>query len=92
MLLHELQHYRRKDAWINHLANIARILYWFHPAVRYWLKELRLAQEIACDTAVLALLGTDGCKDYGCTLIRFAKERSLSPRLCGTASEEICGR
>lgn len=79
MLLHELQHYRRKDAWINHLANIARILYWFHPAVRYWLKELRLAQEIACDTAVLALLGTDGCKDYGCTLIRFAKERSLSP-------------
>ncbi len=79
MLLHELKHYRRKDAWMNLLANITRILYWFHPAVRYWLKELSLAREIACDTAVLLLLQKEDYKDYGMTLIRLAEEMSLSP-------------
>lgn len=79
MLLHELQHYRRRDALANHLANVCRILYWFHPAVRYWLSDLRTAREIACDTSVLLLLEENEHKAYGSTLIRFAEELSASP-------------
>ena len=33
MLLHELQHYKHKDAFANHLMNLAGILYWFNPFV-----------------------------------------------------------
>lgn len=33
MLLHELQHYKHKDAFGNHLMNLAGILYWFNPFV-----------------------------------------------------------
>ncbi len=41
MLLHELQHYRHKDAWIGFFMNLAKTIYWFHPLVWYALKEMR---------------------------------------------------
>ena len=56
MLLHELQHYRYKDALINYFTILFEILYWFNPFVWYALKELQLEREIACDSSVLQLL------------------------------------
>lgn len=78
MLLHELQHYRHKDALACYLMNIAGILYWFNPFVWYSLKEMRNDREIACDTSVLKMLGEDCYEDYGNTLINFAEKISLS--------------
>ena len=49
VLLHEIAHIQRKDAWGNLLMNLAGILLWFHPA--YWIlnSQARLARELLAD-------------------------------------------
>ncbi len=79
MLLHELQHYRHKDAIANYLINLAVVIYWFNPLVWYALKEMRNDREVACDTSVLKMLDENTYEDYGNTLINFAEKVSLSP-------------
>lgn len=79
MLLHELQHYKRRDTLANYFINLAGIVYWFNPLVWYTLKEMRNDREIACDAAVLQLLNQKEYTDYGNTLIRFAEKMSLCP-------------
>lgn len=79
MLLHELQHYKHKDAYGNYLMNLAGVLYWFNPFVWYALKEMRNDREVACDTSVLNLLGEADYEDYGNTLLNFAEKVSLTP-------------
>ena len=79
MLLHELQHYRHKDALASYLMNFFGILYWCNPCVWYALKEMRNEREVACDTSVLKLLDECDYEDYGNTLINFAEKVSLTP-------------
>lgn len=79
MILHELQHYRYKDALIGHIMNLIGILYWFNPLIWYSLKEMRCDREIACDCSVLQLLNETDYEAYGNTLINFAEKISLSP-------------
>ena len=79
MLLHELQHYKHKDAVASCLMNLIGILYWFNPFVWYALKEMRGDREVACDTSVLNLLSESDYEDYGNTLINFAEKVSLTP-------------
>ena len=78
ILLHELQHYKHKDAIANYLINLTKIIYWFHPLVLYALKEMRNDREIACDTSVLEMLEEDDYEEYGNTLINFAEKISLT--------------
>lgn len=78
MLLHELQHYRHRDAIAGYLMNFFGILYWFNPLVWYALKEMRNDREVACDTSVLKLLKESEYEDYGNTLINFAEKISLN--------------
>lgn len=79
ILLHELHHYKYKDALSNYLINIAVILYWFNPFVWYALRQMRDDREIACDTSVLQMLEENDYEAYGNTLISFAEKISLSP-------------
>ena len=79
MLMHELAHYKHKDALANYFMNIIGILYWFHPLVWYSLKEMKNDREVACDTSVLKLLDEGDYEDYGNTLINFAEKVSLTP-------------
>ena len=79
ILLHELQHYKHKDALANYLMNLASTIYWFNPFVWYALKEMRNDREIACDTSVLKMLEEDAYEEYGSTLINFAEKISLTP-------------
>ena len=79
MLLHELQHYKHKDAVTSYLMNLAGVIYWFNPLVWYALKEMRNDREVACDTSVLKILEEDDYEDYGNTLINFAEKVSLTP-------------
>ena len=76
MLLHELQHYRHKDALAGYLMTLTGILYWFNPMVWIALREMRNDREIACDTSVLNMLEPDSYEDYGMTLIHFAEKLS----------------
>lgn len=79
MLLHELQHYKHKDALANILMNLAGVVYWFNPFVWYALREMRNDREVACDTSVLKMLAENDYEDYGNTLINFVEKVSLSP-------------
>lgn len=79
ILLHELQHYKHKDALVSFLMNLAVVIYWFNPLVWYALKEMRNDKEVACDTSVLKMLEEDAYADYGNTLIHFAEKVSLTP-------------
>lgn len=76
MLLHELGHYKYKDALANYFMNVVGVLYWFHPLVWYALKEMKNDREVACDTTVLKQIGKEAYIDYGNTLINFAEKMS----------------
>lgn len=79
MLLHELIHYKHKDAISNHCMNLIKILYWFNPFIWIMIKEIRIDREIACDSSVLMFLGPDSSTAYGNTLIDFAEKVSFTP-------------
>lgn len=79
ILLHELQHYRHRDALTGALMYAAVTVYWFHPLLWHALREMRRDRELACDAAVLNLLDEDAYADYGSTLIDFAEKNSRSP-------------
>lgn len=81
MLLHELQHHKHHDAILNCVINGIRILYWFNPMVWYAEKQMRLEQELACDSSVLKLLTENDYEAYGDTLIRLAGKEIPSPVL-----------
>jgi hypothetical protein len=49
VLLHEIAHIRRKDAWGNFLMNLAGVLLWFHPAYWFLNAQARLARELIAD-------------------------------------------
>ncbi len=72
MLLHELQHFRHRDSWLNLFLTLFGILYWFNPAVRYARQKMQDDREMACDESVLELLDPKDRLDYGRTLINFA--------------------
>jgi len=55
VLLHETAHIARADALTRLVAEIARVLYWFHPLVRFAARRLRVESERACDDAAVRL-------------------------------------
>lgn len=79
MLLHELQHYKHRDAIANYLMNLTRVIYWFNPIVWYALKEMRNDREIACDSSVLNMLEKEDYEDYGTALINHIEKVSIPP-------------
>lgn len=76
--LHELAHHKRRDALLNTLKCFFQILYWFHPAVWYGLKNLASDREMACDSLVLDTIGTASSLEYGQTLLLYAGKRGAS--------------
>lgn len=77
ILIHELSHHKHKDNLINHFINLAGVLYWFHPFIRFAFKDMRSMQEMACDAAVLEALDASQRLEYGNTLLRFAERNAL---------------
>ena len=54
VLLHELGHVRRLDSLGTLIAQIVCAAYWANPLAWYAVRQMRLAQEQACDDVVLA--------------------------------------
>lgn len=53
---HELAHLRRRDHWVRFVELAATIVYWWHPLTWVARRELRRAEERACDGQVAAAL------------------------------------
>jgi len=55
VLLHELAHFERRDHWVSPIQAFLGAIFFFHPAVRYALRQLVLERELACDEQVLSM-------------------------------------
>lgn len=73
IFLHELQHCRTRDALLNSIACILQIFYWFNPLIWYGFRQMQKDRELACDHAVMTVIGGQSRTDYGVMLIRYAK-------------------
>ncbi len=77
ILLHEREHLRRGDHWINLLGQISLLLFPLSPALLWLNRRLAWERELACDDRVLAFTGAR--KAYAASLARVA-ESSLAQR------------
>ena len=73
IFLHELLHYRHKDAALNYITCILQVIYWFNPFIWYGFRELQKDREIACDSSVIHIVGKSQSTNYGYTLIKYAQ-------------------
>ncbi len=71
ILLHELEHLRRRDDWINLLQQLSLALFPLSPALVWLDRRLALERELACDDSVLRATGAR--KAYAACLARVAE-------------------
>ena len=77
IVLHEMQHLRRRDDWLNLLQQISLVLFPLNSALLWLNRRLSLERELACDEGVLQT--TRARKAYAACLARVA-ESSLVRR------------
>lgn len=75
VVLHELEHLRRRDDWTNLLQKLALALFPLHPVLLWLDRTLCLERELACDDGVLR--HTRAPKAYALCLARLAEDRML---------------
>ncbi|PYQ70950.1 MAG: hypothetical protein DMG04_22850, partial [Acidobacteria bacterium] len=84
ILAHELAHIRRHDYAVNVLQTIAETLLFYHPAVWWLSKQIRLEREDCCDDVAVAVCG-DGVA-YAQALANLETWRTTSPVFAVAAS------
>ena len=92
IILHEWAHIRRRDHWSNCALEFVKALFFFHPAVWWIARHVRLEREIACDDAVVAATGKPA--HYAGCLLKLAELRmgpgvSLSTAAAGNGSDLV---
>jgi len=73
IVLHELIHFRRRDALCKWLVQLAVCAHWFNPLVYVMEREVGRACELSCDEAVLSMLDVSEYRTYGDTLLHAAR-------------------
>lgn len=79
IVAHELAHLRRHDLWINLAQRCIETLLFYHPAVWWLSKRIRVERELCCDE--LAVDATGRRVEYASALELVARKRLASPRL-----------
>lgn len=59
LLAHEIAHIRRGDYLVNILQSIAEAVLFYHPAVWWVSREIRVEREACCDDLAVAVCGGD---------------------------------
>ncbi len=85
ILLHELAHIRRHDFLINLLQSLVEALYFYHPAVWWISRRIRIEREHCCDD--LAAFHCGSVRDYAGALAALEEARlTRSPALSVAAN------
>ncbi len=94
VLLHELAHVARFDCLTHTVALAACAMYWFHPAVWWIAKRIRIERELACDDRVIAA-GTEP-REYASHLLEiaysFGGRRAPALAVCMARPRQLEGR
>jgi len=83
VLLHELTHIRRYDPLVQRAVIILSVIHWLNPSVWFAILRLQRDRELACDAAVLNILGPHKQKEYGMVIVAFAELFSAHEQLPG---------
>ncbi len=73
ILAHELAHIRRHDFVVNLLQTLVETLFFYHPAVWWLSRQIRIEREHCCDDLVVAALGNRA--EYGRALLAIEELR-----------------
>jgi beta-lactamase regulating signal transducer with metallopeptidase domain len=73
VLVHELTHLRRGDAWLAWVQVLLCAAWWFHPVIWLVNRSLRRVREDCCDDAIL-LSGVATGSEYCDILLRVARD------------------
>lgn len=60
VIAHELAHIRRWDLWVNVFQRVVETLLFYHPAVWWLSRRVRLEREMCCDELAVAATGRRG--------------------------------
>lgn len=84
MILHEFCHYKQGDGYWIALKYICCAIFWYNPFV--WLASYYVTKdcELACDEAVIKLIGMEQKCEYGMTLLHLAKRKKYTDFTVGT--------
>ncbi len=85
ILLHELNHYRRKDVIIKAFALIINAFHWFNPIIFILLKEMNKYCEYSIDEKVVEEMDINERKYYGETILNVASSSRLKTDSLTTA-------
>ncbi|TWU12232.1 Regulatory protein BlaR1 [Symmachiella macrocystis] len=84
ILAHELAHVRRHDNLVNILQSIVEILLFFHPAVWWLSRRIRIERENCCDDMAVGIVGNKVA--YARVLARIAELGSRPVGLAASAN------
>jgi beta-lactamase regulating signal transducer with metallopeptidase domain len=94
IVLHELEHLRRRDDWLNFIQKAGLVLFPLHPWLLWVDRKLSAERELACDASVIA--STTQPLEYARCLTRLAeyrsKHRQLALSLAAWSRESELGR
>jgi beta-lactamase regulating signal transducer with metallopeptidase domain len=76
VIAHELAHIRRYDLWLNLFQRVVETLLFYHPAVWWLSRRVRLAREMCCDELAAAATGE---RVVYATALELAARKRLEP-------------
>jgi beta-lactamase regulating signal transducer with metallopeptidase domain len=79
IVLHELEHLRRRDDWLNLMQKVGLVLFPLNPGLLWVDRKLAVERELACDAGVVA--STSQPLEYARCLTRLAEHRSQYRKL-----------
>lgn len=79
ILAHELAHIRRHDYLINLCQTLIESLFFYHPAVWWLSRQIRIERENCCDDVAMSVAGSR--EDYGRALLAMEELRTASTPL-----------
>lgn len=77
VLLHEREHVRRRDPWLQGLISTGLWLYFWNPILWAAYYFTRRDMELACDRRVLRILREEERREYAHTLVELASGRPV---------------
>ncbi len=79
VLAHELAHVRRYDYLVNMVQMLIETLFFYHPAVWWISRRIRLERELCCDDIAVGISGD--AVGYARALVSLERMRVASPRV-----------